>query len=149
MQLTQDEHLMLDGSYGWATRKSMEILTTLGSIYGAERMVPVTSVQVAGVSYDNLGEAGLQFLNELADGGGQGACADHAQPGGDGYGELAGAGDQPRVCRKPGTCARCFRPHERDHHLHLHALPVWQLCHTLESTSPGRRAARCAMPIRC
>jgi hypothetical protein len=49
----------------------MEILTTLGSIYGAERMIPVTSVQIAGVSYDNLGEAGLQFLDEMAEGGGK------------------------------------------------------------------------------
>ena len=71
MQLTQDERLMLEGGYGQACRKAMEILATLGEIYGAERMVPVTSVQIAGVSYDNLGEAGLQFLDEMADGGGK------------------------------------------------------------------------------
>ena len=51
----------------------MEILVALGEIYGAERMLPVSSVQIAGVSYDNLGEAGLQFLDEMADGGGK--CA--------------------------------------------------------------------------
>jgi hypothetical protein len=71
MQLTRDECLMLEGREGYAARKSMEILTALGTIYGAERMTPVTSVQVAGVSYDNLGEAGLQFLDEMADGGGK------------------------------------------------------------------------------
>jgi phosphomecalonate degydratase large subunit len=49
----------------------MEILATLGTIYGAEDMLPVTSVQIAGVSYDNLGEAGLEFLAEMASGGGQ------------------------------------------------------------------------------
>jgi predicted aconitase len=49
----------------------MEILAALGTIYGAEKMVPVTSVQISGVSYDNLGEAGLHFLSEMADGGGQ------------------------------------------------------------------------------
>jgi len=62
---------MLAGGQGWATRKAMEILVALGTIYGAERMLAVTSVQVAGVSYDNLGEAGLAFLSELADGGGR------------------------------------------------------------------------------
>lgn len=62
---------MLAGDHGWATRKAMEILVALGKIYGATRMVAVTSVQVAGVSYDNLGEAGLDFLNAMADGGGQ------------------------------------------------------------------------------
>jgi predicted aconitase len=62
---------MLDGEYGRAAQKAMEILVTLGTIYGAERMVPVTSTQIAGVSYDNLGEAGLHWLSEMADGGGK------------------------------------------------------------------------------
>ncbi len=62
---------MLDGVYGRATQKAMEILVALGTIYGAERMVPVTSAQIAGVSYDNLGEAGLHCLSEMADGGGK------------------------------------------------------------------------------
>src|SRR5690349_21755103 len=62
---------MLSGACGRSTRKAMEILVALGTIYGAERMVPVTSVQIAGVSYDNLGEAGLHFLAEMADGGGK------------------------------------------------------------------------------
>jgi predicted aconitase len=45
----------------------MEIVAALGEIYEAERLVPVASVQVAGVSYGNLGEAGLEFLSEWAD----------------------------------------------------------------------------------
>lgn len=57
---------MLDGEEGYAARKSMEILVALGDIYGAERLIKVGSVQVAGVSYHNLGDAGLEFLNELA-----------------------------------------------------------------------------------
>ncbi len=70
MDLTPEQHRMLDGDYGKATRKAMQILVTLGEIYGAKRLVPVSSVQVAGVSYDNLGEAGLHYLSEMADGGG-------------------------------------------------------------------------------
>jgi predicted aconitase len=62
---------MLDGAQGRATQKAAEILVALGTIYGAERMIPVTSVQIAGVSYDNLGEAGLSFLTEMAEGGGR------------------------------------------------------------------------------
>jgi predicted aconitase len=57
---------MLNGEHGYAVRKSMEILTALGDIYGAENLIKVGSVQVAGVSYHNLGDAGLEFLNELA-----------------------------------------------------------------------------------
>ncbi len=71
MRLSLEEQKMLDGTHGRAAQKAMEILVALGTIYGAEQMVPVTSVQVAGVSYDNLGEAGLHWLSEMADGGGK------------------------------------------------------------------------------
>ena len=66
MQLTKQEKKMLDGAEGYAVRKSMEILVALGEIYGAKSLIKVGSVQVAGVSYSNLGDAGLEFLNELA-----------------------------------------------------------------------------------
>ncbi len=70
MQLTPQQKAMLDGQNGRSVQKAMKILEALGTIYGAQRMLPVTSVQIAGVSYDNLGEAGLGFLTEMADGGG-------------------------------------------------------------------------------
>ncbi len=66
MYLTKEEERMLDGEEGYAVKKSMEILVALGDIYGAEKLISVGSVQVAGVSYHNLGDAGLEFLNELA-----------------------------------------------------------------------------------
>ena len=66
MYLTKEEERMLDGEEGYAVKKSMEILVALGDIYGAEKLIIVGSVQVAGVSYHNLGDAGLEFLNELA-----------------------------------------------------------------------------------
>ncbi|MFX1259598.1 MAG: aconitase X [Promethearchaeota archaeon] len=69
MILEPEEKDMLDGKYGKAAQKSMEILTTLGEIFDAECMVDVYGVQIAGVSYDNLGEAGLEFLNEMAEDG--------------------------------------------------------------------------------
>ena len=71
MNLTHTQQAMLDGAHGKATQKAMQILNALGTIYEAEEMLPVTSVQIAGVSYANLGEAGLQFLAEMADGGGK------------------------------------------------------------------------------
>ena len=69
MYLTKEEERMLGGEEGYAVRKSMEILVALGNIYGAEKLIRVGSVQVAGVSYHNLGDAGLVFLNELAEDG--------------------------------------------------------------------------------
>lgn len=71
MKLTRQEQNILDGKQGRATQKAMEILTMLGRIYAAERLIPVTSVQISGVSYANLGEAGLAFLDEMANGNGR------------------------------------------------------------------------------
>lgn len=62
MMLTKDEQAIFDGESGEANQKAMEILAALGKIYGAESLVPVSSVQVAGVSYKNLGEAGRDFI---------------------------------------------------------------------------------------
>jgi predicted aconitase len=67
MNLSPQERAMLAGDLGPGARKAMEIVTALGRIYGAERLAPVASVQVAGVSYKNLGDAGLEFLAEWAD----------------------------------------------------------------------------------
>ena len=69
LELTQEEKDMLEGKHGKATKKAIEIITALGEIYGAERLIPVASVQIAGVSYHNLGEAGLEYLAEMAEDG--------------------------------------------------------------------------------
>jgi predicted aconitase len=66
MELTKEQQEMLSGKHGNATKKSMEILVALGEIFGAKKLIPVSSVQIAGVSYDNLGEAGLEFIAEMA-----------------------------------------------------------------------------------
>jgi len=66
MKLTHLQKEMRDGKHGYATQKSMEILNALGEIFDAEEMVPVTSVQIAGVSYANLEEPGLDWLAQMA-----------------------------------------------------------------------------------
>jgi hypothetical protein len=69
LELCPEERALLAGEAGQAARKSMEILVALGEIYGARRLIPVASVQIAGVSYDNLGDAGLEYLEEMAEDG--------------------------------------------------------------------------------
>jgi len=69
VELTDAEQAMLAGEAGFAARKAMEILVALGRIYEAEDLVQVGSVQIAGVSYHNLGDAGLQWLGEMAEDG--------------------------------------------------------------------------------
>jgi predicted aconitase len=71
MKISTAEQAMLAGAQGSATQKAMEILLALGKIYNAKRFIPVTSVQISGVSYANLGEAGLHWLSEMAEGGGR------------------------------------------------------------------------------
>jgi len=71
MKLNLQEQALLSGKAGPTAQKAMQILEALGRIYGAERMIPVNSVQVSGVSYDNLGETGLAWLSEMAAGGGK------------------------------------------------------------------------------
>ncbi|MFH1403406.1 MAG: aconitase X catalytic domain-containing protein [Candidatus Altiarchaeota archaeon] len=66
MFLTNEEEEILDGEHGNAAAKSMKILVALGEIYSADSLIPVSSVQIAGVSYANLGDAGLDYLAELA-----------------------------------------------------------------------------------
>jgi predicted aconitase len=66
VQLTDQEREMLNGNQGRAVQRAIEIVVALAKIYGAQRLVPVTSVQVSGVSFKNLGEAGLEFLTEWA-----------------------------------------------------------------------------------
>jgi len=66
MYLTATEERMYDGEYGEAVEKSMKILVALGDIYGAEEMVEISSAQISGVSYKTIGDAGLEYLEELS-----------------------------------------------------------------------------------
>jgi predicted aconitase len=58
---------MLAGEEGPAASKLLELLVALGEVFGAERLIPVESAHISGVSYKNLGEAGLGWLEEQAD----------------------------------------------------------------------------------
>lgn len=66
MRLTVEEQAWLCGEGGPALQKAIQIVVTLGRIYGAECLLPVSSVQIAGVSYRNLGDPGIEFLNDWA-----------------------------------------------------------------------------------
>jgi hypothetical protein len=66
MYLTKKEEAMLNGENGEVAQRSLRLLVRLGEIYGADRMIPVGSVQVAGVSYKSVGDPGLDFLEDIA-----------------------------------------------------------------------------------
>jgi predicted aconitase len=66
MYLTKEEESILDGEKGPVLERMMRLLSRLGDIYGADKMIPVGSVQVAGVSYKSIGDPGLEFLEDMA-----------------------------------------------------------------------------------
>jgi predicted aconitase len=69
MNLTDREKKMLDGAFGSGPQSAMRLLVTLGEIYGAERMIPVSSCHVGGRSYLISGEENIEWMSELLEGG--------------------------------------------------------------------------------
>jgi len=65
--LTKDEEEILAGEKGEVLERMFRLLVRLGDIYGADRMIPISSVQVAGVSYKSIGDPGLEFLEDIAE----------------------------------------------------------------------------------
>jgi len=62
---------MYDGELGWANQTCMRILVRLGDLFDAEKLIPISSAHVFGVSYKTLGDAPIEFLKALADAGGK------------------------------------------------------------------------------
>jgi predicted aconitase len=65
--LTRQEERVYEGECGWANQTCMRILVRLGELFGAEKLIPIDSVHVSGVSYKTLGDAPIEFLRALAD----------------------------------------------------------------------------------
>lgn len=70
MLLTNEEEGMLNGDKGPAVKKAMEILVALGESFGAERLVPVNNVHMAGSSVLVAEEAGTRFVEDIRKQGG-------------------------------------------------------------------------------
>ena len=66
MYLTNTEERILSGENGEVMERMFRLLVSLGDIYGADRMIPAGSAQVAGVSYKSIGDPGVEFLEDYA-----------------------------------------------------------------------------------
>jgi len=66
MYLNREEEKILEGDEGEVTERMFRLLVRLGDIYAADKMIPVGSVQVAGVSYKSIGDPGTEFLEDMA-----------------------------------------------------------------------------------
>ncbi|MCD6154485.1 MAG: aconitase X catalytic domain-containing protein [Candidatus Verstraetearchaeota archaeon] len=66
MFLNRNQELMLKGEFGPAVQKAMELLVALGDAIGAEKLIPIKSVHISGISYSTIGDAGLSFVEDFA-----------------------------------------------------------------------------------
>lgn len=71
MHLTKGEERIYDGEEGWARQTCMKILVRLGELFDAERLIPIDSAHVSGISYKTLGDVPIEFLETLANSGGE------------------------------------------------------------------------------
>ena len=68
MELNTQQQEMLEGGKGPGVAKAMQILLAYGDCYNAERMIPITSVHIAG-NYPVLMDEGIKWLEDLSHGG--------------------------------------------------------------------------------
>ena len=66
MELTREEEEILKGKRGEAAAKALEVIVKVGEALGADRLIPIRHAHVSGVSYGNIGEAGVKFMEDLA-----------------------------------------------------------------------------------
>ena len=66
MYLTKEQEKLLAGEKDSVTQRFMQLIVKLGEIYEAEKLIPVSSVQISGVSYKSIKDPGLSFLEDIA-----------------------------------------------------------------------------------
>jgi predicted aconitase len=66
MYLSRDEERVLTGEQGLGMQRAMELLVALGRIYDADRLIPITSAHLSGVSFKTIGDGGLDFLEDMS-----------------------------------------------------------------------------------
>lgn len=66
MYLTKEEEAILSGELGPEYQKAMKVLVKLGDALGAEKLIKIVHAHISGISYQNIGDAGLEFLEEYS-----------------------------------------------------------------------------------
>jgi predicted aconitase len=78
MQLNETEKRMLGGKLGKAPELAMNILSELGELYGAEKMIEISQVHIDMTLY--MVDAGVEFAEKMADLGGRFAVPAQLNP---------------------------------------------------------------------
>ncbi|MGA1822783.1 MAG: aconitase X [Thermoplasmatota archaeon] len=65
MHLTRDEERILKGDKGEAEALAMRIIVNLGDLEGADRLIPIKTAHISGVSYQTGGEGLIRYLERM------------------------------------------------------------------------------------
>ncbi len=66
MQLTREEERIFEGEMGEGPMIAIRLLNSLGELGGAEKLIPIKSAHISGVSFKNVGEGGIKFLRKIS-----------------------------------------------------------------------------------
>ncbi|MGH9977584.1 MAG: aconitase X catalytic domain-containing protein, partial [Nitrososphaeraceae archaeon] len=68
MELTKSEEKILAGTKGEVYASAYRVLSAIGQATEAEKLVPIDWAHISGVNYNTIGNAGVDFLQEVANG---------------------------------------------------------------------------------
>ncbi len=60
---------ILNGEEGWAKAKALEVIVKVGEALGADGLVKIKHAHISGVSYSNIGDAGLDLIKKFSESG--------------------------------------------------------------------------------
>ena len=109
MYLTKEEEGIYEGEEGWANQIAMRILVKLGDLFEADRLIPIDSAHISGVSYKTIGDAAIEFLEALANAGAKSKVRSTANPAGIDYNHLEEMVRTPKLHERQARIIELYR----------------------------------------
>lgn len=109
MYLSKEEERIYEGEEGWAYQIAMRILVKLGDLFEADKLIPIESAHISGVSYKTIGDAAIEFLEALSETGAKTKVRSTANPAGIDYNHLEEMVKIPRLHEKQSRIIDLYR----------------------------------------
>ena len=109
MYLSKEEERIYEGEEGWAYQIAMRILVKLGDLFEADKLIPIESAHISGVSYKTIGDAAIEFLEALSETGAKTKVRSTANPAGIDYNHLEEMAKIPRLHEKQSRIIDLYR----------------------------------------
>jgi len=107
--LSKEEERIYEGEEGWANQIAMKILVKLGDLFEADRLIPIDSAHISGVSYKTIGDAAIEFIEALAKAGAKSKVKSTANPAGIDYNHLEEMVKIPKLHEKQARIIDLYR----------------------------------------